>query len=521
MPGVILFLHGLTGNQHTWSAVPDVLKESMGPDFDVATPEYSANIQSHADMETSARQIMTLLQTIYPRHDPIYIIGHSMGGLIAREICRQLLVNGQDDALLNRIPAVITAGTPLEGARYGNWLIRKIPFISPKIHQLADPESTFDNYRVAIRAAKERKVGRPKQLHIKMEDDGVIAAHVRTKFTEDDHDVGVIPGTHTNFATARDDAKYVAEVLLTAIRNSQNSVSAPSIARSSAIESTNLPDRLLVIACSHGKREGGGRLEGPSPAAWVPQPALRQRIISKRNYVYTILKEAKLQDGFERGGNRAHQPANLNLIHGSDLGGPVNNEGIYMPAYKRYGGRMYAHISAESWDNYYKDRARTGVLIMSGLYGLLSPDEWIQNYDVHLTDTHAGNGINVRSMWLELYTYALDAYVRHAYRNRKVKLFDFLCDHHYVDAVQWHKLPREQCSVFHFASADVDDVSLLPAAGVVVNAVLNNPGILEGFEREESGNNYSITDYGVAPSGLADMTFNFESRVGISKRSSE
>jgi hypothetical protein len=59
---------------------------------------------------------------------------------------------------------------------------------------------------------------------------------------------------------------------------------------------------------------------------------------------------------------------------------------------------------------------------MSGLYGLLDAAEWIQNYDVHLTDTNKDSGISISSMWSDLYTDGLEAYVRRAYQNRKVKI---------------------------------------------------------------------------------------------------
>jgi triacylglycerol esterase/lipase EstA (alpha/beta hydrolase family) len=80
-------------------------------------------VRSRADVEASAQQIITQVETRYPGRTPIFLIGHSLGGLIAREICRHLLVSGPD-SLLSRISAAITVGTPLEGARYGNRLLR-------------------------------------------------------------------------------------------------------------------------------------------------------------------------------------------------------------------------------------------------------------------------------------------------------------------------------------------------------------------------------------------------------------
>jgi hypothetical protein len=52
-----------------------------------------------------------------------------------------------------------------------------------------------------------------------MEEDGVIARQEEAHFTEDDYSAAVIPGTHQNFNYRDEDAKYVADVLLTQIRN--------------------------------------------------------------------------------------------------------------------------------------------------------------------------------------------------------------------------------------------------------------------------------------------------------------
>jgi hypothetical protein len=517
MPGLIVFLHGLGGNKHSWGAVPEFLQSD---DFDVVTPTYSASIGSRADVEISAQRVLTEIQTRFPEHSPICFAGHSLGGLVAREICRRLLLNGPDD-FLNKVPAVMTLGTPLEGARVGNWLIRNLPRVSPKIHQIATDGYAFDEYRQAIAAAKQRKVSRPKQLHIQMEEDGVIARQVEARFTEDDRNAAVIGGSHRHFADNNNDAQFLADLLLRLIRDTQNSLSAPSILRPAPPAIHDLPDRLVLIACSHNKRDGGERgYDNLHPVAWINEQSLRQRIINKRTYMYGIVKDAKLADGFERGGNRGFQPANLTLQHGPDLGGTRNlGQNIsYLPAWNRYAGRIYGPVTQASWDTYFGSRDRMRVLIMSGLYGLIEPEEMIQNYDVHLTDTHIDSGLSVSSMWSELYTESLENYVRHAFRDRKVHIYNLLCDHNYVDCVKWHKLPRSQCSVFHLASPDYEDVDLLPPAGVILDSFLRDPQrleILQAADRDKR--QYSMADFGAAPKGLADARIIFESRVGNSK----
>lgn len=518
MPGLVLFLHGIRGDRNSWGAVPDFVRNSpLGNDFEVATPEYSASIWSPSSIETSAQQILTRMRTTYSTHDPIFLIGHSLGGLVAREICRSLLISDPDD-ILNKIPAVITVGTPLEGARKSlNLGIRILPFFSKKLRQLATPKYAFDEYRQAIRHAALRKVRRPKQLHIQMEDDRVIAKQTERYFTEDDSLVDTIPRGHTDYAAQNDDASYVADVLLRHIRNAINAVSRPNIRPPDPILNPDLPDRLILIACSHNKQiDGQSPFVGPAPAGWIPQRGLRQRVISKRSYVYSLLRDAKLADGFERGGNRSHQPANISLTYGPDLGGTsvVGEEGQYLPAFQRYRGRLYGQVSAAAWDLLQVNQDRLMVLIMSGLYGLIEPREWIQNYDVHLTDTNEENGQSVSSMWAELFTECIDTYVRHAHRNRKVKVFNLLCDHHYTNAVQWHAISKD-CSVYHLASPSLEDVGLLPPAGLILNSLLLDENRLDAIQRD---NPYQLSDFGVPPAGLAGTEVVFESRVGLSRR---
>jgi pimeloyl-ACP methyl ester carboxylesterase len=504
MPGLIVFLHGLTGNENSWGAVPEYLQSD---DFDVTTPTYNASISGRSDVEISAQRILTEIQTRFPEHSPICLVGHSLGGLVAREICRRLLLQGPDE-LLNKIPAVITLGTPLEGARKGNWLLRQLPLVSPKIHQIATESYAFDEYRRAIAAAKQRKVSRPKQLHVQMEEDGVIARQVEARFTEDDRNAAVIGGSHRHFADNNDDAKFLADLLLRLIREAQNSLSAPSIPRPAPTPIHDLPDRLVLIACSHNKRDGGEQgYDGGRPVAWINEQNLRQKIINRRTYTYGLVKDAKLADGFERGGNRAFQPANTTLQHGPDLGG-TKALGQSIP------------YRCASWNAYAGNRDKMRVLIMSGLYGLIEPEELIQNYDVHLTDSHIESGQSVSSIWSELYTESLENYVRHAYRDRKVHIFNLLCDHNYVDSIRWHKLPRSKCSVFHLASPDFEDVELLPPAGVILNAVLADPQLLETIHADDRDKRiYSMADFHAAPQGLADTRIVFESRVGNSKHS--
>jgi hypothetical protein len=152
---------------------------------------------------------------------------------------------------------------------------------------------------------------------------------------------------------------------------------------------------------------------------------------------------------------------------------------------------------------------------MSGLYGLIEPEERIQNYDVHLTDTHRDTGHSVASMWSELYTEMLNNYISQSYAGRKVHIVNLLCDTDYVDAILWHKL-SPNCSVFHLASPTLRHKALLPPAGTIFDALLREPGRLDTLERSVP---LDISSFGKPPDGLSGTQLIFDRYIGESKKS--
>jgi hypothetical protein len=199
-----------------------------------------------------------------------------------------------------------------------------------------------------------------------------------------------------------------------------------------------------------------------------------------------LLKDAAIDNGFELAKNRLHEDANRTLQRGPDLGGVQEANGAtYLAAYRRYSGKTYTQIDQDTWVRYYaNNQDKLSVLIMSGLYGLLEASEWIQNYDVHLTDRVLDTGIPLSGLWRDLFTDLLVNYVRRAYRNngKKVQIVNCLCDTYYVDSIKWQDLPAE-CSVYHLASPEFDHKSLLPLAGTISNSLLLNPEKLGEIER--------------------------------------
>ena len=125
-------------------------------------------------------------------------------------------------------------------------------------------------------------------------------------------------------------------------------------------------------------------------------------------------------------------PYNNQLVCGPDLGGRA--VGIYWPAMTRYRGRFYQEL----------DPRESGVLggsphhwlIVSALYGLLSPKEPVQMYSCHTLDD-----TGITEIWTRdgLLTSLLLEYVRVS----GVKLIvDLMADISYHDLFNWEKISR-------------------------------------------------------------------------------
>src|ERR1700709_961670 len=125
MSNLIIFIHGLNGNERTWGSVPAHISKTP-TDFEVARLQYSGHWTSPSSFSVSANKVLTDLESKYSQYNNIFLVGYSLGGLIAREMCRQLLIGeSKTDDLLRKIKAVVAIGTPWDGAQAGPFSILK------------------------------------------------------------------------------------------------------------------------------------------------------------------------------------------------------------------------------------------------------------------------------------------------------------------------------------------------------------------------------------------------------------
>ncbi|MCM8829918.1 MAG: peroxide stress protein YaaA [Candidatus Omnitrophica bacterium] len=127
---------------------------------------------------------------------------------------------------------------------------------------------------------------------------------------------------------------------------------------------------LYLIPCSNHKERKGG----------VPEYSKEKSILNFLTNTRDLLKNTrreifKLIKEYDK---LSEKPSNKFLKEGPDLGG--KEEGCcFMPAIKRYKGKLYTQISEENWSN-----RKNEVLILSGLYGFVYPEELIQLYNLDL-----------------------------------------------------------------------------------------------------------------------------------------
>lgn len=176
-------------------------------------------------------------------------------------------------------------------------------------------------------------------------------------------------------------------------------------------------------------------------------------------------------------------PYNNRLICGPDFGGK-NNDGIYWPAMKRYRGRFYQEIDPD--ESGVLGESPHHWLIVSALYGLLTPAEPIQIYSCHTLDDEG-----IASIWTHdhLLTSLLLEYV---HVSNVTLIVDLTADVSYHELFNWERVRRTVRVLRAFGEQNAGP-SLLPALGFLVRDRLLKISAeeLTGIENPKT----YITDY--------------------------
>ena len=117
---VVVFLHGLTHDEHAWSRTPEDPDSSYGSrlaEDTGITPvflRYSSGLRIAENGLLLARLLDDLVAAWPVPVDELVLVGHSMGGLVVRSACHQ----GQETGLawVPLVGLVVTLGSPHAGA---------------------------------------------------------------------------------------------------------------------------------------------------------------------------------------------------------------------------------------------------------------------------------------------------------------------------------------------------------------------------------------------------------------------
>jgi len=228
---------------------------------------------------------------------------------------------------------------------------------------------------------------------------------------------------------------------------------------------------LYLISCSNHKQKGGSAdYDRSSNLINSLDNKTGQYLAELRRFVLAYIKSGS----FSRAGRKLIDlPYNKGLAEGPDFG--EDGKGRYLQAIKRYTGRLYREISGESWI-----KRKHHVIILSGLYGLLAPEEHIQLYSLHTKDNRT-----IFEIWKNDLTEILVKYVSIFSINTLINL---TAENLYRKLIDWDII-KQYSSVFHALGDQNVGPSLLESIGSFLEAKglsgdeseLNNLFSFEGF----------------------------------------
>lgn len=224
---------------------------------------------------------------------------------------------------------------------------------------------------------------------------------------------------------------------------------------------------LFVISCSNRKIEGGENY--PADALTLGKlfgSGVHDQILERRRRVHRIITGTQVRRNRRLLGQL---PYNRSVRIGPDLGGAQRSS--YREAFRRYAGRLYSEIPGNIW------RAKKHhVLIISGLYGLILPEEPIQRYSCHVSDDK-----RIADAWVEgrFLTLLLNRYVTCF---SIARIFDLTGETVYRKLVDWSALAKAE--ILHVFGEQNAGPAVLPAFGSWLSrALVEEESALMGLQQ--------------------------------------
>lgn len=509
------FVHGMRQTGSDWGLLSPMIAGSL--DADYHDFKYKSGFFSRVDAEGTVRTFETDLLTKTRGIEEMYLVGYSLGGLIIRKLLADLYSGFSDQPeLLEKIRGLVTIGTPLHGPKKG-YMSRCPKMISPWTSFIGQQSNAKKRIPFAAAIKKSKLERRPMFHHIQFQDDEWVARHNRSHYTSDDLSIGMFPGGHTDIDRGErgvDLANFVTDELRkTASANPRGRPATPK-----PVDNEVNYTSIILVSCSATKTAVGAvPWQAPKPGAWLPSEELRQELLARRSRILDAIKNSQVEDVTYGQGNRGDKISNKSIIAGPDFGFMDTGKDLYLPSLERYKGRLYKHLSSVDWEKFYSQDERPLILIMSGLYGLVDSREFIQDYDVHLSDIENNYGAPLKGLWNGWMTKSLNSLV--SKMNGKTRIINLMAEDDYTDAISWHALDRDECSVFHLVGnlegREIRGRELLTPAGAVLSGIVRKPGRELTLSRSDSEHSYlySLAEFADDLGSYGELKFTFERAV--------
>lgn len=215
-------------------------------------------------------------------------------------------------------------------------------------------------------------------------------------------------------------------------------------------------DKILFLTiCSFRKStEGFPPIPGPRAFKERINADFSHQIVLRRQKVLNLLKKGKII--FNQADQKNHD-FNDQLLNGTGVEFGGQDSAYYLPALWRYDGRFYDGLGSHGKKGLFASPHH--FLILSGLYGVVTPDELIQCYSVPLYE-----GDPVQKVWTEgkFLTEALSDYIT---KHNILRIFDFTGIQYYRDLLDWKYLKKmnPEVDVLHaFSTQGAGDNALRP-----------------------------------------------------------
>jgi pimeloyl-ACP methyl ester carboxylesterase len=488
----VLFIHGILGHhRETWKDTPaQLMTEQVLAEADFGSFGYTTGWFDRKATRIHALQLITWMRAHLATYRRIYVIAHSMGGLVTREACALLARGNEDDrALLGRIKHGFFVAVPIAGSPMARWL-SKLPLlglINSKVGFLADPQvagvELKQFYEESIRSAGPG-ITRPKFSLFTGTSDRLVPEPPEWSLTQDDSYAGVVEGSH---GSIKMDQSANSTLLRLIVRQIEKCQSDPAIqaASFSAITALGPARDVLIVACSATKSSSN---EGQHPnnggvLSSVLDEELRHAVFKQRVFIKDLIESGRIRGDEFKEGNRRSRLQNKSLLLGPDFGG-IDNAPRYLPAHRRYMGRAF-QVQPHEWEKFFAVPVaqRPHILIVSGLYGMCEAEEFIQNYDCHLTDVETDSGRPLQSYWQELLTPLLISHLSHLERSgTKVRnVVSLLVEDFYSNAIDWTAISA-RWPVLHQHFEKASGREALDNVGVWLQKVVTQPAVLRTLQ---------------------------------------